>query len=99
MSFNLGDRVEVVGYGAVMWASKEMYKKLHQEGIIKSDKPQNLIYDGETHFAYDTMPEIIGKVGMITAISMAQGEPSYQVSGIPQKLAWYNEDQLKLYKQ
>lgn len=43
---------------------------------------------------FDMTPEIIGKEGIICIAN--GGYQGYAINGIPEKHAWYNEDQLEL---
>ncbi len=76
--------------------------KLFKENIIKEPevdytaKPNNIIGESGTHYTVDTTPEIVGKEGIIVKSERTQGIPSYAVDGIPEKYAWYDENQLEL---
>ncbi len=48
-------------------------------------------FDGTTK-AIDINPKVIGKKGIVTEI--LQG--TYALDGIPEKIAWYKDDQLEL---
>lgn len=92
----IGDKVEVVGYGHPIWVHKEMWKKGFEAGLTRKEKPTHILFEDATTYQYDMSPNLVGKKGIIIEISDSQGEPSYSISGIPQKQAWYNKDQLKL---
>lgn len=84
--YKVGDKVEIVNYGHIIWQSKhsgeaKMDLKLHSE-------------DKDIWF-FDSNPELIGKVGIITKKTQ---RGAYSIDGIPGKSAWYGEDQLKLIK-
>lgn len=79
---NIGDRVEVIRYGSLMWSTEPMSFKL----LGKDD----------TLFIYDWRPELVGRVGTITEKIESQGRNQYSVNlDEGGKLAWYNESQLK----
>ena len=42
--------------------------------------------------ATDISPEVVGKTGIVTEIL----HNTYALSGIPEKIAWYKDDQLEL---
>lgn len=46
----------------------------------------------------DLCPEIIGRKGVIQKIITTQGITQYSLVGIPEKTAWYHEDQLELIR-
>lgn len=48
--------------------------------------------------AFDALPEVVGKVGVISQIHEIEGKPKYAVDGIDDKYAWYEKDQLAHYK-
>lgn len=51
-------------------------------------------------YKYDINPSIIGKEGVIVEIKTSKDLPTqYELSGIPEKVAWYNEDQLVLLEE
>lgn len=45
---------------------------------------------------WDMIPQIVGKEGLVSEVLLSQGEYSYSVKGIPEKHAWYYEDQLEM---
>ena len=47
-------------------------------------------------YIYDIMPEIIDKQGVVDKVSVTQGIVGYALNNIPEKYAWYYEDQLTL---
>ena len=89
--FNIGDVVKVVRYGHVLWAAGEEDKKrMAKTGRFK------LIQEIDNVEYWDVSPELVGRTGTIDNISITQNVPSYSVSGIPEKHAWYVESQLEL---
>jgi hypothetical protein len=78
--FKLGDRVRVVNYGAKLLTSINLSKENFGE---KLKSPQII----------DPMPYLIGKAGIIEQVSSTGG---YAIEGIPEKYAWYDEQQLEL---
>ncbi len=82
--FKVGDKVRIINYGAILW-----------------DRNPNLPYKQLSMFInniyiYDIMPEIIGKQGVVDIVSVKQGIVGYALNNIPEKYAWYYEDQLTL---
>ena len=59
--------------------------------VIKSDFITG--FDGNI---IDLHKQIIGKVGLIQDVTLTQGWYNYSVDGIPEKHAWYKEDQLEM---
>lgn len=51
---------------------------------------------GVDGYWYDYMPWLIGKTGVVYSVKECQGCWIYGVDGIPEKCAWYDEEQLKL---
>ena len=47
-------------------------------------------------YLYDMMPELVGKEGIVDKVSVTQGIAGYALNNIPEKYAWYHEDQLIL---
>lgn len=52
-------------------------------------------FNGEGWTPVDILPSIVGKTGTIREVDIVQGERHYALKGIPQKEAWYYEDQLE----
>lgn len=73
----VGDQVEIVKYGALLWSRMELSCKKISDGL------------------YDTQPELVGQGGIVIDAHLTHGNPTYALSG-PSKVAWYNDDQLKL---
>jgi hypothetical protein len=44
----------------------------------------------------DIRPEVVGKEGIICKAELTQDVPTYAIEGIPEKHAWYSEDQLEM---
>lgn len=85
--YKVGDRVRVVHYGHAIWEHKS-------EDISVSSFP--IIQQSDEWIVRDMSPEMIGREGIVKTVSLAQGKPSYALSEIKGKAAWYNEDQLEL---
>ena len=84
--FEIGDKVKVVNYGHRMWSYKGTETKVNWP-IISED--ENIIWN-------DMQSEIVGKYGVVDKVTETQGITKYSLDGIPQKSAWYNEEQLEL---
>jgi hypothetical protein len=82
--FGIGDKVRVVNYGSIMIVHPNM-----QEYVPKSAKPLGC-------WRYDTDSGLVGKEGIVCEVSTPQDRPQYAIEGIPQKHAWYDEEQLEL---
>lgn len=80
--FGIGDKVEIIKYGRPTWASKG----------IAEEFSFPMIHEG----CYDMSPELVGKIGLVSVVSITQGEPNYVIKGIDGKSAWYSEDQMKM---
>ena len=91
--FNIGDKVRVIEYGSLMWRHKEEHNKWESSLGKSSFKLYKEVGD---ILWLDTMPEIVGKKGVIDNISNIQGDDKYSIKGIMGKTAWYNENQLEL---
>ena len=83
--FEIGDKVKVVNYGHLMWTNKKSGTKVNWP-IINED--ENTIWN-------DMQSEIVGKYGVVKDVIETQGIVQYSLNGIPQKSAWYNEEQLE----
>lgn len=57
------------------------------------------IHQDGSKTASDSLPGIVGRQGTVTEATIKMDQPSYSVSGIPEKQAYYNEDQLQLILQ
>mgnify|MGYP001003825553 FL=1 len=82
--FKMGDKVRVINYGALLWDrnGKLPFKKMK----LSTDEV----------YLYDIMPELVGKEGIVDKVSVTQGIVGYALNNIPEKYAWYHEDQLTL---
>jgi len=86
--FVIGDKVKVVGYGHLFWLAKDSEMKtnfpiIHKEGDI---------------IWHDMNSGVVGKKGVVDKVTETQGQIKYSIKGIPEKSAWYNEEQLKMVK-
>lgn len=82
----VGDKVEIVNYGALMWQSKKEYDKVPKDFYL------------ETDYVYwiDHMPHLLGKQGVITQVIKTWNSTyKYSLSGVKGKSSWYNQEQLK----
>ena len=84
--FVIGDKVEIINYGHLIWSSKK--------SEIEIGLP--VIHEGKYTIWYDMNNDIVGKIGVVDDVTETQGNIQYSLKGIPQKSAWYNEDQLKI---
>lgn len=84
--YKAGDTVKVVNYGHLFWE--------HKNVKVKLDFP--IVYEDEHVLWKDMSPEIIGKTGIISEVKKIQGQYEYCIEGIPEKHAWYYEDQLEM---
>jgi hypothetical protein len=109
-SFKIGDKVRVIKYGHPMLTHKENYYKMQEyfyyqptffDLMLGNDKPKRdpyvreepyIISDKGETFIIDTQHGLVGQEGVIDECSDGQ----YSVFGIPEKHAWYNEEQLEL---
>lgn len=81
--FKIGDRVKVVNYGHAVWSCcDDMALPLIRPASSKDDS-----------WVFDMNRAVVGKKGIVVEV-LDSG--SYALSGIPEKTAWYNEDQLQL---
>lgn len=81
--FKIGDHVHVVNYGSKIWMFKGQPQPKHKMPIIS---------ENEEIAWYDMLPEIVGKKGTVREVYHGQ----YALDGIPEKTAWYNDNQLRL---
>lgn len=93
--FKPGDKVEVISSGHVIFISK-------LAGIPVPDGAK-IIGEDETTYFVDIHPELVGKRATITGSyhdlyggTDPRQYKIYSLSGIPEKVSWYNEEQLKL---
>ena len=93
--FEVGNKVEIVKYGSLIWTSKSNWKLMLENGYTKLEKPNNLLGEDEHVYMYDMSPKLVGQQGIIIEAKRTQGKPQYAIKG-PRKHAWYNHDQLKL---
>ena len=87
--FNIGDKVEIINYGHIMWESKttELEHSLSKHfPILKEDDKFRWI---------DVEPKLVGQTGIVSKRTETQGQNNYALEG-PNKHAWYAEVQLKM---
>ncbi len=82
--FKVGDKVEIVNYGHLIWENKKMPLQRSKLPIYSEDEDTAWV---------DISPSLIGKKGVITECKKTQGIDNYSISEIG---AWYCNDQLKL---
>ncbi len=83
----IGDKVEIVKYGSLMWENTDVQTYFSACKSFKEySRNGSIIW-------FDTNPELIGKHGVVVGISPTGG---YKLDGIPKKTAWYDEKQLKI---
>lgn len=81
--FKIGDKVKVIKYGSLLWRFKS-----------EENMPTARIYREEGNVEWiDINPQIIGKEGIVASVGTYVA-----VDGIPEKFAWYDEEQLELIK-
>lgn len=90
-NFKAGDSIRVINYGHLIWESKDP-RTMPEEFRLK----RKAYYETDKIRCIDLNPELVGKEGIISEASISQGEWSYAVDGIPEKCAWYDEDQLEM---
>lgn len=99
VKFKIGDKVRVINYGHKMWMHKDVinHPQWHKDTPILKEE-ENILW-------CDVEPSLVGKIGeirevvQVKRISADGNEESvgqYSINGIPQKVAWYQEDQLEL---
>ncbi len=86
--FKEGDKVIIVKYGSIAWFKKDMLWDSIK--ILKITKEANPTYIVDLH------PEYIGEIGIVTKVDVVQNTIQYALEG-PNKVAWYNENQLEKY--
>lgn len=67
---------------------------------VKVVKYGCLMWDGTSGVGkvkiFDTHPELIGKVGIVSKVQLCQDKYSYALLKIEGKYAWYDEQQLEM---
>lgn len=90
--FQIGNKVEIVNYGHLFWINN---RELEDRGY-KKKKPYRTDKATNTSW-FDNQPQLVGRIGTITGISNTQtGSWIYRLDDIPEKVAWYDHEQLKL---
>lgn len=82
MTFVIGDKVKVVNYGHLIWA--------HKDSVMNLSFP--VVKVGGNITWMDMNISIVGKEGIVSKVSGS----GYALEGIPEKHAWYYEDQLEM---
>ena len=85
--FKVGDKVQIVKYGSLYYASTS------EKVCLAQGLP--VIFERDGFKAFDMRPELVGKVGTVDGHIETQGMHKYSVAGIPGKHAWYSEGQLE----
>lgn len=87
-NFKVGDSVTIVNYGNPLFVNKRF--KPQDDGrftIIKEDDKTRWV---------DTMPDLIGKSGVVTQVVPAGTDTKYKVAVVGYSKELYNEDQLQI---
>ena len=84
--FSIGDKVKIVNYGHLLWSKKN---NEYQTGMPLFRE------DGDVNW-HDASSHLIGKVGVISEVTETQGKHQYAIEGVPEKTAWYSNEQLEL---
>ena len=84
--FKIGDVVEIIGYGSLIWVPKSERPKFNALEIIQ---------ETETLLVIDISPNEVGEKGVVQKITVTQGRVEYSLAKSG-KQAWFNEGQLKL---
>lgn len=85
--YKIGDRVKIIKFGHPFWVTKEELK------VFPTSRPP--LYEDETRSWFDMSPEIVGKKGVVSKVTVTQGVPKYTIEGIKGKHAWYTENQME----
>ena len=109
--FKVGDAVKIINYGHKTWYSSQTtynnFQKLEQVSKKKFEQfllwgestIEEPIYEEDDNLGaviVDNSAFLVGKEGIISEVTNTQGLWKYSIKGIPEKAAWYNEDQLQL---
>ena len=78
--FKVGDHVKIINYG------HQMMSIVLRADSEKADDPEY----------FDMSPELIGQTGVIIEANTDSNGDAYAIDNIPQKQAWYRNDQLEL---
>jgi len=84
-TFNIGDKVKVVNYGALVFEAFDCDRPLPLP-VYKEDKEQN-------YRAYDIRPELVGRMAIIAGGSDKHG---YSLQFKDDEISWFNLSQLEL---
>lgn len=87
-----GKEVDLNLYHALLFG-ENAEEELTAEG---DDEPNEFYKEDENGYYVDVLTKIIGSEGTIVECNKKQGIWSYAIHGIPEKHAWYSDDQLKL---
>lgn len=84
----------------LMWGVKPSKEELDK--IVGQDVPNHIISEDEKGWWCDLHPKIVGQEGIVAGsyadlygASKDEDYRSYSIDGIPEKCAWYNEEQLE----
>ena len=82
-----GDLIKIVNYGCTYWISKKSKFPLPKNR-------KNIVHESIDFYTIDLHPELVGKIGVVTGVSMTQGIPGYKLHGL-NMVAWYQEGQMQ----
>lgn len=91
--FKSGDKVKIILYGHLYWIFKKEYGIYFKEGYASTKKPKHIYKETEDVYLIDLQPELVGQKAIVDKTS--EGDTIYKLIG-PNKVAWYNEEQLEL---
>ncbi len=94
--YKLFDAVKIINYGHPVRLLKTEHKQRYSQGLAQ-EKPGNILNETETEYWIDQMPSIIGRFASIAVVSVTPDNktPIYKLSGISEKVGWYEEQQLE----
>lgn len=86
--YKVGDKVEIVNYGHLIFESKNVKERMSFPLIKETEKLRWL----------DMSADLVGQEGIVEEVSTSGENPSYVIRGVKGKSAWYDEGQMKLVK-
>lgn len=88
--YKVGDRVKIIKYGHLFWLNKSVTD-------ISEETP--VFFEDDDFLWFDMSPELVGKIGYVSEVTITQEISQYALDGIKSKSAWYDEGQLRKLKQ
>lgn len=85
--FKIGEEVEIVNYGHLIWVNKKDYP----------EKNYPIIWEDEQIKQIDIQPELVGIKAVICNVINSQNNPRYSIDIDGKKISWFGENQLKNY--